>query len=69
MQGTRPGEFREPELLARVEGLQRRIDAIPGVSRTLSFLDTLRMLNRAVRADDPAYVQLLDNWDPTTGQL
>jgi predicted RND superfamily exporter protein len=37
-----------------MEALQRRIDGIPGVSRTLSFLDTLRVLNRAFHEDDPA---------------
>ena len=52
--GAGPGAFRDPDLLGRVERLQARIDEIEGVSRTLSLLDTLRVLNRAIEADDPA---------------
>ena len=56
-----PGAFRDPELLSRVEALQARLDAVPGVSRTLSFLDTLRVLNRAVEGDDPAEERIPDS--------
>ena len=52
--GGAPGSLREPELLRAVEDLQRRIDALPAVSRTLSVVDNLRKLNRAFQADDPA---------------
>ncbi len=48
-----PGGFRQPEVLALVEDLQQRVAKIPGVSHTLSSLDTLRRLNRAFAADDP----------------
>jgi predicted RND superfamily exporter protein len=40
--------------------LQRRLDELPGASRTLSFIDTLRILNRAVSADDPAEERIPD---------
>jgi hypothetical protein len=55
-----PGAFREPDLLRRVETLQARIDELDGVSRTLSFLDTLRVLNRAIAGDDPAEERIPD---------
>lgn len=51
--GSGPGTFREPEVLSAVASLQERFDEVEGVSRTLSFLDTLRVLNRAFHADDP----------------
>jgi len=54
LDGTGAGSFREPDVLRGIETLQRRIDALPGVSRTISFVDSLRMLNRAFHADDPA---------------
>ncbi|HJO22093.1 MAG: MMPL family transporter [Myxococcota bacterium] len=54
LDGGEPGAFREPELLHRVEALEERLERIPGVSRTLSFLDGMRRLHRAVEADDPA---------------
>jgi predicted RND superfamily exporter protein len=54
------GAFRDPELLAVVEGLQRRLDRVPGVSHTLSTLDTLRQLNRAFAAGDPSEERIPD---------
>jgi predicted RND superfamily exporter protein len=54
LDGSGPGTFRDPELLRAMERLQARIDALPGVSRTLSFIDSLRMLNRAFEGDDAA---------------
>jgi predicted RND superfamily exporter protein len=59
--GKRAGALREPELLRALETLQRRIDGLPGVSRTLSFLDTLRVLNRAIEGGDPAQERLPDS--------
>ena len=47
------GALREPKTLHAIEKLQERLDALPGVSRTMSFLDTLRVLNRALAGDDP----------------
>jgi predicted RND superfamily exporter protein len=54
VEGPGPGYLRGPEVLRGIEALQRRLDELPGASRTLSFIDTLRILNRAVSADDPA---------------
>ena len=53
VEGSAPGVFREPEVLSALGLLQERFDGVEGVSRTLSFLDTLRVLNRAFNADDP----------------
>jgi predicted RND superfamily exporter protein len=52
--GEGPGTFREPRVLAALEDLQARIAPLPGVSHAASFVDTLRRLNRAFEADDPA---------------
>lgn len=60
LEGSGPGAFREPELLREMEGLESRIGALPGVSRTLSFLDGLRSLNRAIEGGDPAAQRLPD---------
>jgi predicted RND superfamily exporter protein len=54
------GAFREPSLLRQVEALQARIDALPGVGRSLSFVEPLRLLNRAVEGGDPAQERLPD---------
>jgi hypothetical protein len=54
------GAFREPALLRQVEALQARIDALPGVGRSLSIVEPLRLLNRAVEGGDPAQERLPD---------
>lgn len=56
--GGEPGAFREPALLERVAALQRALDALPGVDRTLSFLDTLRPLNRALAGGAPEHERI-----------
>ena len=53
LKGNAPGAFREPDVLEAVEAMQVRMDALPGVSRTLSFVDSMRVLNKAFHADDP----------------
>lgn len=59
-EGREPGRLREPAVLRRIDALQRRIDAIPGVGRTLSLLDLLRVMNRAVSGGDPAAERIPD---------
>ncbi|MBW2230435.1 MAG: MMPL family transporter [Deltaproteobacteria bacterium] len=61
LEGSGPGSFREPELLHAVRTLEERIAALPGVSRTLSLIDSLRKLNRAFHADDPAEERIPDS--------
>lgn len=60
---TGPGEgaFREPVNLQALERLQHLVDAVPGVSATLSVVDLLAVLNRAVERDAPEAERL-----PTT---
>jgi predicted RND superfamily exporter protein len=58
--GNGPGYLRDPAVLREIEALQQRIDVLPGVGRTLSLLDTLRVLNRAVGRDDPAQERIPD---------
>ena len=60
VEGDLPGRLRDPATLRRLEALEKRLDAIPGVSRTSSFLDTLRLLNRAVSRDDPVAERIPD---------
>jgi predicted RND superfamily exporter protein len=67
--GAGAGAFRDPALLRRMEALQASLDAVPGVSRTVSFLDTLRLLNRAVEGDDPAAERIPDTREEVTELL
>ena len=55
-----PGQFREPEVLRAVERIQRGAEAAPDVSRTLSVVDTVRVMNRTLARDDPAADRIPD---------
>lgn len=59
--GGAPGAMRDPALLASVAALQAALDDVPGVRRTVSVLDSLRPLNRAFHADDPAHARIPDS--------
>jgi len=61
LNGTGEGAFREPANLQALERLQRLVDQVPGVSATLSVVDVLAIMHRAIERDDPAAERL-----PTT---
>jgi predicted RND superfamily exporter protein len=58
--GNGEGTFREPRNLRAVKSLQQRIDDVPGVSATLSVVDLVEVLNRAIEKDDPAAERIPD---------
>ncbi|MDJ0849485.1 MAG: MMPL family transporter [Myxococcota bacterium] len=59
--GEKEAAFRDPEALRALERIQRRIDALPGVSGSLSMVDILRKLNRYMERDDPAEERIPDS--------
>ncbi len=67
-QGAGPGAFRHPDALRAVERLQHAAEAIPGVSRTHSLADVVRVLNRATARDDPAEERIPDT-GPAVAEL
>ncbi|MBW2267851.1 MAG: MMPL family transporter [Deltaproteobacteria bacterium] len=69
LRGEVPGAFREPALLRAVEELERRIEALPGVGRTLSLLEGVRSLNRAIESGVPAEERIPDSREAVTELL
>jgi len=59
--GDGPGAFREPKALRALEALEARADRVPGVTHSVSVVDTLRVMNRAIEADDPAQERIPDD--------
>ncbi|MCC6765267.1 MAG: MMPL family transporter [Deltaproteobacteria bacterium] len=53
--GRGEGAFREPVNVRALERLQGLVDRVPGVSATLSIVDLLAVLHRAVERDDPVF--------------
>ncbi len=58
--GPAEGAFREPANLRALERLQARIGAIPGVDATLSVVDLIAVLNRALEKNDPGAERIPD---------
>jgi predicted RND superfamily exporter protein len=58
LEGSGPGAFREPAVVNAIEEIQLRVAGIEGVGRTLSFAESMRMLNRAFNSDDPAHEKI-----------
>ncbi|MBW2280736.1 MAG: MMPL family transporter [Deltaproteobacteria bacterium] len=55
------GAFRDPEGLAAVERIQNELSRTEGVSQVLSAVDLVRLANRGLYDDDPAYERIPDN--------
>jgi predicted RND superfamily exporter protein len=60
LDGGAPGAFREPEALHALARLQHAADEAPHVTRTLSLVDTVKVMNRAIEEDDPAEERIPD---------
>jgi len=60
LRAEEPGAFRESEVLRAMERIQRDVDSIPAVSRTLSLVDTVRVMNRVMSRDDPETERIPD---------
>jgi predicted RND superfamily exporter protein len=60
LSGPASGAFREPAALRAMERIQARLGETPGVTRTVSMVDFVRVLNRVVSGDDPAAERIPD---------
>ena len=60
LEGSAGGAFREPEALHALARLQDAAAGAPHVTRTLSLVDTVRVMNRAIEEDDPAEERIPD---------
>jgi len=60
LSGAASGAFREPAALRAMERIQARLGETPGVTRTVSMVDFVRVLNRVVAGDDPAAERIPD---------
>lgn len=54
VEGREPDALKDPRVLEAVERLQRFVESVPGVGKTLSFVDYVKQMNRAMHGGDPA---------------
>jgi len=62
MKGDREGYFEDPEHVADIAKLQKFIDTLPGVDKTISFADYIQLVNYASNRYESSYYTL-----PTDG--
>jgi predicted RND superfamily exporter protein len=68
--------LKDAALLAKVDLLQSRLDSIPGVGKTLSLADFVKVINQAMHENDPSYFripavvesELVRTWEGTDGE-
>ena len=62
--GDRADHMKDPTVLAAIESAQRFIETLPDVGKTISIVDLLKQMNRAMNAGAPAAYTL-----PATAEL
>ena len=63
-QGDRADHMKDPVVLAAIESAQRFIETLPDVGKTISIVDLLKQMNRAMNAGAPSAYKL-----PATAEL
>jgi predicted RND superfamily exporter protein len=52
--------LKDPDLLKRIESLQRHVESLPHVGGTTSLVDYLKRMNQALHGDDPGFYRVPD---------
>jgi predicted RND superfamily exporter protein/outer membrane lipoprotein-sorting protein len=55
VEGKTPGRMQDPEVLRAIDGLQRTLEKEAFIGKTISIVDFIRRMNKAMHADDAAY--------------
>jgi predicted RND superfamily exporter protein len=64
-----PGAIKRPESLRYVEALQRHLETLPAVGKTVSVADYVKRVNRVLHADDPKFDVVPDAADTVAQYL
>jgi uncharacterized protein len=57
------GDIKDPAVLHKIEQIQTYMDTLPHIGKTMSMVDYLKQMNKAMHADDPAYYTLPESRD------
>jgi uncharacterized protein len=55
VEGERAGQMQDPAVQRAIDGMQRLMESDPMVGKTLSIVDFVKRMNRAMHGDDPAF--------------
>ncbi len=56
--GGEQDALKDPEVLKRIESLQRYVETLPHVGGTTSIVDYLKRMNQALHGDDPSFYRV-----------
>ncbi len=56
--GGQPDAIKEPRVLEAIDRLQRFLESVPDVGKTLSFVDYVKQMHRAMHEGDPAFYRV-----------
>jgi uncharacterized protein len=57
------GDIKDPQVLKKIQELQEYMDTLPYIGKTTSMVDYLKMMNKAMHANDPAYYTIPESRD------
>lgn len=61
IEGPRDDIIKEPVVLRQIEDLQRYLETLEGVGKTISIVDFLKRMNQAINNEDDAYFRIPEN--------
>jgi predicted RND superfamily exporter protein len=53
--GKEPNSMTRPDVLRAIDDVQRYMESLPGIDKTASVVDQVKLLHRALNDDDPAF--------------
>jgi predicted RND superfamily exporter protein len=57
------GDIKSPDVLAKMQEIQGYMNSLPHIGKTMSMVDYLKQMNKAMHADDPAYYTIPESRD------
>lgn len=55
IEAQKAGRIQDPDVLRAIDGLQRQLGQEPAIGKTISIVDFIRRMNKAMHGDDPAF--------------
>ncbi len=63
LQETKKGALKEPAVASAIDRLQRRLESVPKVGKTESYVDYVKQMNQTIKGGDPAFLRVPSSRD------
>ena len=58
LQATGEDAFKDPSNLKTIESIQKYVEALPGVDKSMSFVDFMKDMNKSFHDEDPSFYKI-----------